>query len=131
MEIHLKIIGFTLMILAAIHVIFPSYFNWKEELSRLSLINRQMFKVHTFFIALTVFLMGLLSFSKSERIVHTELGKSIALGLGLFWACRLFFQLFIYSKELWKGKIFETVVHVFFTAFWIYMSAVFFIAAFQ
>ena len=48
MHIHLKIIGVLLMSLALVHVIFPRYFHWKEELKDLSLMNRQMMKVHTF-----------------------------------------------------------------------------------
>ena len=57
MEVHLKIIGILLMLLALVHTIFPRYFNWKNELKELSLMNRQMMKIHTFFIAVTVFLM--------------------------------------------------------------------------
>jgi len=126
MEIHLFIIGILLMVLALIHIIFPKYFNWKKELSSLSLINREMMQVHTFFIALAVFLMGLLCLVSSEEIVSTELGKTISLGLGIFWTFRMFFQFFGYSKELWKGKTFETLVHIVFSLFWMYLTVVFF-----
>ena len=126
MEIHLIIIGILLMVLALIHIIFPKYFNWKEELNSLSLINKEMMQVHTFFIALAVFLMGLLCLVSSEEMVSTELGKKISLGLGVFWMFRMFFQFFGYSKELWKGKMFETVVHIVFSLFWIYLTTVFF-----
>ena len=125
MEIHIQIIGSILILLALVHVIFPKYFNWKLELINLSLINRQMMTTHTFFIALTVFLMGLLCISQSHSLTSTDLGKTICLGLGIFWLVRLFFQLFIYSAKLWRGKTFETIVHIFFTLFWTYMSVVF------
>lgn len=130
MEIHFKIIGLLLMLLAWVHILFPRYFNWKEELKNLSLINKQMMTVHTFFIALTVFLMGLLCFTHSEALIDTELGKTISLGLGIFWSIRLFMQLFVYSKKLWLGKTFETSVHIFFTLVWLYMSIVFLWTAF-
>ena len=125
MEIHIQIIGSILIALALVHVIFPKYFNWKLELINLSLINRQMMTTHTFFIALTVFLMGLLCITQSQSLTSTDLGKTICLGLGIFWLVRLFFQLFIYSTKLWRGKTFETIVHIFFTLFWTYMSVVF------
>jgi hypothetical protein len=125
MEIHLKIIGTLLIVLSLIHVIFPSYFNWKNELQHLSLINRQMMTVHTFFIALTVFLIGLLCVTSASELIETSLGKKISLGLAVFWTIRLFTQIFIYSPKLWKGKTFETIVHVLFTIFWAYMSLVF------
>jgi len=125
MEIHYKIIGVLLMALALVHVIFPKYFKWKEELKSLSLINRQMMTVHTFFIALVVFLMGLLCLTSTTDLIETKLGKTISLGLGIFWSTRLFIQFFGYSTELWKGKTFETIVHILFSLLWTYLSVVF------
>ena len=101
------------------------YFNWEKELNTLSLINKQMMGVHTFFIAVTVFLMGILCLSSASELTSTEFGKKISLGLGVFWVCRLFFQFFVYSSTLWKGKVFETIVHIVFSCLWIYLSAVF------
>ena len=125
MEVHYRIIGGLLMALALVHIIFPRYFRWQVELERISLVNRQMMIVHTFFIALTVFLMGLLCLTSATELVHTSLGKKISLGLGIFWTVRLFVQFFGYSSELWKGKPFETTVHILFSGFWLYLSAVF------
>ena len=125
MILQLQIIGSLLMFLALIHLGFPKYFKWEIELKPLSLINRQMMTTHTFFIALTVFLIGSLCFTSSTELIETTLGKRISLGLGSFWLIRLFFQLFVYSSKLWKGKTFETIMHIIFTLFWIYMSAVF------
>lgn len=125
MEIHLKIIGFLLIALALIHFAFPKYFNWAKELKYLSLINQQMMTVHTFFIALTVFLMGLICLSSSTELTGTNLGKKISLGFGIFWTVRLFVQFWGYSPELWKGKLFETTMHVVFSLLWTYLSIVF------
>ncbi len=126
MALHLKIIGILLIVLASIHFIFPKYFHWQQELSSLSLINRQIMYVHTFFIALVIFLIGLFCLTSAQEIVVTPLGKKIAFGLGLFWICRLFIQFFGYSAELWRGKTFETAVHILFSLLWTYLSIVFF-----
>ena len=125
MEKHFKIIGVVLMALALIHIIFPKYFNWEEELKSLSLMNKQMMTVHTFFIALTVFLMGLLCLISTNELIETKLGKTICLGFGIFWTIRLFIQFFIYSPKLWRGKTFETIVHIVFSFLWFYLSFVF------
>lgn len=125
MQIHLKIIGILLIALALIHIFFPKYFNWDKELKSLSLINRQMMTVHTFFVAFTVFLMGLICLTSSTELVETNLGKKISLGLGVFWTVRLFIQFFGYSIELWKGKTFETAMHIIFSIFWTYLSYIF------
>lgn len=127
MQIHIQIIGCLLIVLACIHIIFPKYFNWNKELKNLSLINNQMMRTHTFFIALTVFLMGILCLTSSTELVETALGKKIALGLGLFWTIRMFFQFFIYSSKLWKGKKFETGIHILFSGLWMYFSITFFL----
>ncbi|MEM0992288.1 MAG: hypothetical protein AAF847_11580 [Bacteroidota bacterium] len=131
MQIHLNVIGALLTALALVHVIFPRYFNWKAELQALSLVNKQMMEVHTFFVALMVLLMGLLCLTSSEEIVSTPLGQRIALGLGLFWLIRLFFQFFVYSPKLWKGKVFETSVHILFIGLWTYLSFIFLWIGFQ
>lgn len=127
MILQLQIIGILLMLLAFIHIGFPKYFNWKEEQESLSLINKQMMNVHTFFIALVVFLIGLLCLTSANELIETNLGKRVSLGLGVFWSVRLFFQLFVYSPKLWKGKKFETSMHIIFTLFWIYMTTIFFL----
>ena len=82
-------------------------------------------QVHTFFIAFTVFLIGLLCLVHSQNIVSTKLGKDIALGLTVFWGVRFLFQQFVYSKKLWKGKTFETIVHIAFSFLWIYFTIIF------
>lgn len=122
MTIHLYSSGIVLIALAVVHVIFPQKFNWKNELSNLSLINRQMMQVHTFFIALFVGLNGLLNILGAELLQEGPLAKLIAGGLTVFWGCRLFCQFFVYSPLLWKGKTFETLVHVVFGAFWAYLT---------
>lgn len=119
------------MALALVHFAFPKYFNWDKELKSLSLINRQMMTVHTFFIALTVFLMGLLCLTSSNELIETNLGKKTSLGLGIFWTFRLLIQFFGYSTDLWKGKTFETTLHVIFSLLWTYLSIVLFTIYFK
>ena len=79
MENHLKIIGYLFVLLAFIHIFFPKYFHWKNELKDLSLINKQMMEVHTFFIALFVFGNGLLNILCASDLVNNPLGKKYLL----------------------------------------------------
>lgn len=130
METQISMVGWALMILSLVHAGFPRYFKWKEELPRLGLFNRQVFGVHTFFIALLLFLMGLMCVVDADALVSTSFGRHVSLGLSFFWLVRLYFQFFVYSPKLWKGKRFETVVHIVFSLFWTYMGLLFFLAAF-
>ncbi|SDJ98604.1 hypothetical protein SAMN05421823_101587 [Catalinimonas alkaloidigena] len=127
MELHLNIIGVLLVALATLHLIFPRYFDWKKDLHSLQLINRQMMYVHTFFVAFVVLLMGLLCMTSAHELVHTPLGRRIALGLGTFWSARLLIQFFGYSSKLWRGKPLETGIHLVFIGLWSYLSIVFYI----
>ena len=129
MEIHLKIIGVLLFLLSFIHFDLPKRFDWKNNLSGLNLFNRQMFKVHVVFIMVMEILLGILFFTSSNELVNSNLGKKICLGLGFFWGLRAVFQFFVYSPKLWRGKTFETIIHILFSILWIYLTIVFFVIA--
>ena len=125
MELHLKIIGFCLIGLGLVHIVFPRQFKWKQELSSLSIINREMVYVHTFFIAFTLFLIGLLCLTSATELITTSFGKRISLGIGIFWTLRLFVQFFVYSAKTWRGKRLETIIHILFSILWTYLSIIF------
>jgi uncharacterized membrane protein len=126
MTLQLELIGALLVVLALLHVAFARYFDWRREFAVVSLINRQMMYVHTFFVAFTVGLMGLLCLTSASELVGTPLGRRVALGLGVFWLARLLIQFFGYSARLWRGKRFETIIHVLFSVLWTYLTVVFF-----
>ncbi len=104
MVLHLKIVGVLLIVLSLVHVVFPKRFDWKNELKNLQLLNRQLMYVHTFFVALVVFLMGVLCLTSTQELVDTNLGRTVAFGMWVFWTIRLIFQFFVYSSDLWRGK---------------------------
>lgn len=81
--------------------------------------------VHTFFVALTVGLMGVLSWLEAPALVGTELGRRVSLGFAIFWAARWYVQQFVYSRALWRGKTFETAVHALFTVLWTWLTGVY------
>jgi hypothetical protein len=126
MTLQLQLIGVLLVVLALLHSAFGWYFDWRREFAAVSLLNRQMMHVHTFFVAFTVGLMGLLCLTSAAELVGTQLGRRVALGLAVFWLARLLIQFFGYSASLWRGKRFETIIHVLFTLFWTYLTVVFF-----
>jgi hypothetical protein len=131
MDLHIKIIGCLLVIISLLHLFFPKYFEWKKECSSMSQINRQMFYIHSYFIALVLFLMGVLCLTSAFDLLNTNLGKRISLGFALFWITRLVVQFVGYSSKLWKGKRFETGIHIIFSLFWIYFSTVFLLIYFS
>ena len=129
MEINLQIAGLVQIALALLHGAFPKRFRWKEELASVSLLSRQIMYVHTLFVALVVFLMGVLCFTSAQELISSSLGQRVCLGLAVFWGLRLVIQLFGYSNELWRGKRFETWVHIVFSILWVYLTATFLTAS--
>lgn len=131
MIFHLKIIGVILIVLSLVHGGFPKYFKWRDECGSLSLINRQMMYVHTFFLGLILLMMGIICLISADEIIETALGKKLALGFGVFWGFRWLFQFFVYKPELWKGKLFETTIHILFALLWTYFTAIFLLIYFS
>ncbi|MBS1604397.1 MAG: hypothetical protein JST42_17155, partial [Bacteroidetes bacterium] len=81
LELQFRIVGVMFILLAVLHIFFPSRFRWRQELGPLSLMNRQLMYVHLFFVALVIFLIGLLCLTSSDALLNTELGRRISLGL--------------------------------------------------
>ena len=123
---HLRAAGVLLIALALFHGALPRRFGWRQELQNVSLLSRQIFYVHTFFIALTVGLMGtLVLFYADELLKAAPLARGVLGGLTVFWLCRLVFQFCVYDASLWRGQVFETRVHWLFSALWLYLVVVF------
>lgn len=126
LELHLRVAGLIQLALAAAHVPFPRMFDWKTELARLSLINRQIFIVHTLFIVLVLLMFGLISlFAPGALTEPTRLGLLAAFGLGTFWLARFAAQHFIYDPALWRGDRAKTTVHVAVSVVWLYLTCVY------
>jgi hypothetical protein len=120
----LRVAGVLLLALAAIHPFMPARFHWKEELARISLLNRQIFLVHVFFIGLVLVMMGSLSALAPELLVaRGPLAQLVAGAFAVFWFARLVTQWFVYDRSLWRGQSFNTAVHWLFTFLWIYLTA--------
>lgn len=126
LEFHLRLAGALQISLAALHLSFPRRFHWKEELSRLSLLNRQIFIVHTIFICVLVVSFGALSLFAPETLLQpTPLSRLVLAGFAGLWGLRLAFQWFVYDSRLWRGNTLNTLVHVLLTALWAYLFAVY------
>lgn len=126
---HLQIIGILLMLLGISHAFFKRYFQWEKELATVSLLTRQVFFVHSFFIGLVVALFGALSFFYADALLQpTRLNRAILAGMATFWLCRLLAQFFAYHSAIWRGDRFRTFMHVAFTLLWCYVSAIYVIS---
>lgn len=125
-EWHLRIAGALQIILALLHLAFPRRLRWPEELARLSLLNRQIFHVHTLFVCVVLAMIGALSLLAPAALLEpTALSRLVLTGIAAFWALRLYCQWFVYDASLWRGLPVQTTVHIVFSLLWIYLTAVY------
>jgi hypothetical protein len=123
---HLQLAGIGMIGLALAHLAFPRRLGWREELAQLSLLNRQIFWVHTFFICLVLVMMGLLSLlATAHLLAPTPLARWVLAGFALFWGIRLIVQWFVYDPRLWRGNRLHTWVHGVFSGIWVYLTTVY------
>lgn len=126
LETHLRLAGALLLLLAAVHFLFPKQLGWKEDLAKLTLLNRQIFLVHVGFIVLMLVLFGVLALVfAADLVAPSRLAAAVLGGLTLFWGLRLLTQQFIYDRSLWRGNRRNTALHVLASLLWTYLTAVF------
>ena len=129
LAMHLRIVGFLLVLLGLSHAFFSRYFGWERELAEVSLLTRQIFFIHSFFIALGVVLGGAGSLLCADALLRPgALSRALLAGMTVFWLCRLLAQFFAYDARIWRGDRFRTVMHAAFSVLWIYVTATYGIA---
>lgn len=116
----LRISGIGLLLLALSHVPIGRHLKWKEQGALLSLENEAVFHVHTFFICVTLVLMGLPAALAPEVFLEKSgMARWMAWSFCGFWLIRLYCQWFVYRRHLWRGKRLETGIHYLFTGLWL------------
>jgi hypothetical protein len=124
--VHLRIVGAVMAALVFVNLVVPSRFHWREEMERLSLLNRQIFQAHSVFLVLTLALFSALLLTCTAALLEpTRLARAVLLGLTVFWALRMLMQWFFYSPRIWRGNRFNTIMHYVFSVIWVYMTTVF------
>jgi hypothetical protein len=123
---HLRIVGASLLALSLAHVFVARHLEWKKDTARLTLINRQIFYVHTFFICLTLAMLGALCLLFAQTLLErTPLARLVLICLVIFWGTRLVFQWCVYDWSLWRGHRNNTIIHIAVTILWSYYTLVF------
>jgi hypothetical protein len=124
--LNLRIVGALLAMLAFVNLFVPARFHWREEMDRLSLLNRQIFQAHNVFVILTIALCSALLLTAAETLLEpNRLSRAVLVGLTIFWGVRMVMQWTFYSARNWRGHRFNTAMHCMFSVAWVYMTATF------
>ena len=127
--LHLRLAGVVMASLVVVNLMVPGRFHWREEMSRLSLVNRQIFQAHSVFLVLTLALFSALLLTCGPALLEsTRLSRAVLSGLTIFWGLRMVMQWWFYSPLIWRGHRFNTMMHYTFSVVWVYVTTVFAVA---
>lgn len=115
------------LFIVAMNVPLPKVLRYREELSKLSPIIRQIFVVHSGYIILVVIGFSVLCFRFAPELAGgSPLGTFLSGALAVFWGARLLIQLNYYDVDT-RTKY--RIGHVLFTASIGLLSGIFTVAA--
>lgn len=124
--VHLRMVGGLMACLVVVNAYVPRRYRWREEMAALSLLNRQIFEAHAVFLMLTLALLAVLLLGSPDALLErTRASRALLIGLTVFWGLRMLMQWWFYSPAIWRGHRFNTAMHYFFSAAWVYTTAVF------
>lgn len=123
MKLCLQIAGILQLLLALAHFAMPRRLGWVADLSRVSLLTRQVFWVHLGFLMLTLAGFGAVTcWHADELLQRGALPRAFLGGLAFFWLARLYCQFFVYRRELWQGNPLRTTAHYLFATLWAFLA---------
>jgi len=100
--------------IAVLNLFLIRLLKWQGELARMQLLVREVFRVHAWFISITLAIFGVMTL----RFVNEMVGGTnpvcrwLAAGIGSFWAVRTVLQVFYYSSTHWRGRLERTLIHI-------------------
>jgi len=97
----LRLAGFVQIAIAFANAFLPAKLNYRENLSRVSPIIRQIFVVHSAYIVGVVLLFAVVTFGFAGELASGHgLGRFLAAAIAVFWLMRAPVQLLYYDATL-------------------------------
>lgn len=122
----LRLAGAGLIALSLLHVPMGRQLRWSEEAARMSQAGESIFHVHTLFVCVMLVLLGLPALLTPRVFLDVSPAGAWLAGMGLaIFALRLWVQWFVFPAALWRGKQFETAMHLLFTVIWSALTLLF------
>jgi len=81
------------------HLFFWKLFDWKNQLSKLSIINQAVVPVLNLCLTFVFAIFSFLLFFHSQEIISTSLGHSLLVLIALFWALRAMEQVIFFGVK--------------------------------
>ena len=100
--------------IAVLNLFLIPLLKWKSDLERVSLLLREVFQVHVWFISITLAIFGVITLRFADELAcgSNTLGRWFGAAIGLFWMIRTVLQVTYYSASHWRGQKGRTAAHV-------------------
>ena len=99
--------------IAVLNLFLVRLLGWQRDLESMPLLVREVFRVHAWFISITLALFGIWTWRFVEELANGDnlVARWLAAGIGLFWAIRTVLQVTYYSRSHWRGQTGRTIIH--------------------
>lgn len=114
LEILLRIAAAAQILIAIFNLFLVPVMGWKKDLEKTSLLVREVFMVHIWFIAITLGIFGALTwrFCMEMAAGSNPACLWLAGGISIFYGIRAVMQVTYYSSIHWKGQTARTFIHI-------------------
>jgi len=99
---------------ALLNLFLVRLLNWEDDLKRMPLLLREVFRVHAWFISITLSIFAAITWRFAAEMGNgaDPVCQWLAAGIGMFWAIRTVLQVAYYSRSHWLGRPTRTLVHI-------------------
>lgn len=80
--------GFYNLLMAIFHINFSRIFKWKNDLAKLSFVNKGIMQIMNVQLVYFFFFVAFVCFTMPQELLNTQLGHTFLIGNSLFWLIR-------------------------------------------
>jgi hypothetical protein len=113
LELFLRIVSVAQLSLVIANLFIARILNFKPDIDRMSLLVREVFIIHSWFITITLAIWTVLTWRFAHEMAHapTELSRWLCWAMAAFWGIRCVAQWLHYSPTHWRGIPSRTFLH--------------------
>ena len=110
----LEIAAAAQLIVSVVNLWLVRLLGWRVQLERLPLLMREVFRVHTWFISVTLTIFAVMTWRFASEMATGANAACVWLAalVAVFWGFRTVLQMAYYSASHWRGKLGRTAIHV-------------------
>ncbi|MBT3254761.1 MAG: hypothetical protein HN995_06405 [Candidatus Marinimicrobia bacterium] len=106
MDLLIQLGGVYNIALVIFHLMFWHLFDWKNDLRKLSFLNRAIMQVLNLSLSFAFIIFGYISLAHTSELLSTDLGHSLLILMTLFWMARAIEQIVFFKLKQWGSVAF-------------------------